>query len=85
MSNLKRLTLDEGKVLQISLLFAPFFADAAVSDDHLLALLIESRVEVKGQIVGRAKVQRDPEQQQSQLTIILSHCYLTVVVVYTGH
>lgn len=64
MSNLKRLSLDEGKVLQVSLLFAPVFAHAAVSDDRLPAALIESRVEVKDQIVGRAEVQRDPEQQQ---------------------
>lgn len=50
--HLEWLSMDEGEALQVSLLLAPLLADAAVPDDHLLAVLIETRVEVESQIIG---------------------------------
>lgn len=49
--HLERLALHEGEALQVSLLLAPLLADAAVPHDHLLAALIEARVEVESQII----------------------------------
>lgn len=56
--------LGEGEVPQVSFLFAPLLPDAAVPDDRLPALVVEARVEVECQVVGRKHIQSNPENQQ---------------------
>lgn len=48
--DLERLPPAEGEVRQLPLLRPPLLADAAVPDDHLLAVLVKARVEVEGQV-----------------------------------
>lgn len=65
MKHLERLPLDEGEMLQLSLLGTPPLGDAAVPDDHLLAILVETRVQMEGQVPWCGHVHRDPKKQQS--------------------
>lgn len=51
-------------MLQLSLLATPLFGDAAVPDDHLPAVLVETRVEVEGQVARCGQIHCDPEKQQ---------------------
>lgn len=62
--DLKGLSLDEGEVLQLSLFWPPLVANEAVPDDHLPAILIETRVEVEGQVMSCGHVHCDPKKQQ---------------------
>lgn len=61
MSDLKGLSLDKGEVLGVSLLFTPPPSDAAVPNHHLPATLVEARVEVEGQVIGRTNIHSNPE------------------------
>lgn len=61
---LKWLSQDKGEVLQLSLLFPPLLLDAAVPDDHPLPVLVEARVEVKGQVFCCVQIDGDPKEQQ---------------------
>lgn len=53
--HLKLLATDEGKS-GLSLLLVPSSPPEAVHDDHLLAILIESRVEVKGNVAATTQI-----------------------------
>lgn len=64
LSDLKILPRHKREVLQLPLLFAPLFTDAAVSDNHLLAALVEARVEVEGDVTSCGQVHRDPDESQ---------------------
>lgn len=61
---LKSLTRYEGKVGDLSLFFSPLVSDAAVPDDHLMAILIKTRVKVKGKVMTSVQVHCDPEKQK---------------------
>lgn len=52
--HLKRLSRGEGEEIERSLLLPPRPPDAAVPDDHLLAVFVEAGVEVEGQISLRS-------------------------------
>lgn len=54
--HLKRLTPDEGEMVQFPFLSAPLSFDEAVPDDHRLVVLVESRVEVEGEVVAFAQI-----------------------------
>lgn len=67
MSDHKRISWDEREGFQLSLLRSPLLVDQAVPDDHLLAVLVEARVEVEGQVrpIG-GQVHGDPDTQEDQ-------------------
>lgn len=75
MSDLKRFSLDKGEEVQLSLLWSPLLANAAVPDNYLFSTLVEARVEVKGQIrpIG-GHVHRDPDTQPQEPLV---RCSLT--------
>lgn len=67
MSDLKRHSRDEGKGVQLSLLRSPLLVDAAVPDNHLVAVLVEARVEVEGNVGALGgQVHGDPGTQQNR-------------------
>lgn len=53
---LERLPLDEGEPRQLPLFLSPPFIDAAVPDDHLIAALVEARVEVENQVTRGGQI-----------------------------
>lgn len=67
MSDLKRHSSDEGKGGQLSLLRSPRLVDTAVPDNHPVAVLVEARVEVEGNVRALGgQVHGDPETQQNR-------------------
>lgn len=64
--DLEWLSLNKGELGQLSLLTSPNIADAAVPDNHLLAVLIEARVEVEGQVTWCSQIDGDPIRQQKK-------------------
>lgn len=67
MSDLKRHSRDEGKGGQLSLLRSPPLVDIAVPDNHLVAVLVEARVEVEGDVRALSgQVHGEPGAQQNR-------------------
>lgn len=67
MSDLKRHSRDEGKGGQLPLLRSPSVVDPAVPDNHLVAVLVEARVEVEGDVgAPGGQVHGDPGTQQNR-------------------
>lgn len=54
---------------ELSLLLPPLFVNTTVPDDHLIAVLIEARVEVEGQVAICVQIHCEPKKQQRQSEI----------------
>lgn len=66
-SDLEWLPLDKREPLEISLFSPPLIVDAAVPDYHLIATLVEARVEMEGQVACCGQIHCDPEKQPDML------------------